>query len=134
MGRKKPPSVILLAKLAYCKRNMGKSLFPEQSSDQLAYLIDSLAVGDRLARIHVVCLVIPLSPDVIGRDPAASRACIEVGPEPPVVPVALTIVDLAAPLSAPHVLGIGVGVALSDLGTGVVRPGSTDGRRPDVDP
>jgi hypothetical protein len=51
-----------------------------------------------------------------------------------VVEVALTVADLAAPSSAPHILGIAAGIALSDLGTGIIRPGSTDGCRPDVDP
>jgi hypothetical protein len=60
-------------------------------------------------------------------------ARIEVGPEPPVVEVAITIFDLAAPAPTPHILGISAGIALSDLGTGIICPVSTGGCRPDVD-
>lgn len=98
----------------------------------LDYLINSLATGDRLARIHVVGHVIALALDIVGRDPATT-ARIEVCPQPPVVKVALTVNDLASPASAPHILGISAGIALSNLSTGIIRSSSTDGCRPDVD-
>src|ERR1700738_72790 len=72
----------------------------------LDYLIDSLAVGDHVARV-VFCHVITPILQVVSRNPALASS-VQVRPQPPVIVLPLAVADFTSPCLAEHVVGASI--------------------------